>query len=42
MMYCWDFTGGPVIKSPPSIAGGESLNSGQGIKTLCVSLHHKN
>ena len=37
MMYCWDLTGGPVIKSPPSTAGGASLNSGPGIKIPCAS-----
>ena len=34
---CWDFPGGPVIKTMPSTAGGAGSTPGQGTKVLYAS-----
>ena len=31
--WCWDFSGGPVVKTLPSSVGGEGSIPGQGAKT---------
>ena len=40
--FGWDFPGGPVVKGPPSNAGGVSLIAGLGTKVLHASGWAKN
>ena len=36
IVYCWNFPGGPVVKTSAFNAGGGDLMSGWGAKNPCV------